>query len=103
MPSPSSDKSPRLPHPHPSTDWPAFKITVYVPAGGGKSLGALETRLGQFEHVFPDLSNTRFTKLKVAAANVPMAFDVRNHSRATLASYIYRRVVVGCCRFCSGR
>ncbi|KAF8750000.1 hypothetical protein RHS01_09700 [Rhizoctonia solani] len=39
-------------------------------------LNALETRLGQFEHIFPDLSQSfDFERLDLAAANVPMTFE----------------------------
>jgi len=58
---------------------PAFKVTVYIPVasdGSQRQLQSFETRLGQFEHVFPDLSKTiNFSQLSASAANVPMLFE----------------------------
>ncbi|KEP48766.1 putative transmembrane protein [Rhizoctonia solani 123E] len=67
--------SPRRDQPYPSEDWPAFSIKVFIPLTKHQQrLGSFETRLGQFEHTFPDLSTINFSRLSVAAANVPMVF-----------------------------
>ncbi|KAF8602778.1 hypothetical protein BDV93DRAFT_607338 [Ceratobasidium sp. AG-I] len=69
--------APRMDY-HDHENWPAFKVLVYIPissSGEQRTLHSFETRLGQFEHVFPDLSkHINFEKLDVSAANVPMKF-----------------------------
>ncbi|CAE6465009.1 unnamed protein product [Rhizoctonia solani] len=68
--------SPQRDHPYPSEDWPAFRVKVFIPLTKHQQrLGSFETRLGQFEHTFPDLSTINFSRLSVAAANVPMTFQ----------------------------
>ncbi|KAJ1309378.1 hypothetical protein OPQ81_006155 [Rhizoctonia solani] len=69
--------SPRREHPYPPEDWPAFNIKVFLPIAKTtqKRLNAFETRLGQFEHIFPDLSTINFSRLNLGAANVPMHLE----------------------------
>ncbi|KAF8693192.1 hypothetical protein RHS03_08417, partial [Rhizoctonia solani] len=69
--------SPRNKHPYPPSSWPAFTVKVFLPITDKQQhLNALETRLGQFEHIFPDLSQSfDFERLDLAAANVPMTFE----------------------------
>ncbi|CAE6469427.1 unnamed protein product [Rhizoctonia solani] len=68
--------SPRREYPYPSDDWPAFSVKVFLPVTKKQQhLNAFETRLGQFEHIFPDLSTIDFSRLLVGAANVPMTFE----------------------------
>ncbi|QRV86879.1 hypothetical protein RhiJN_14897 [Ceratobasidium sp. AG-Ba] len=57
--------------------FPAFNVLVYVPTKSSQQhLNSFETRLGQFEHIFPDLSSSiNFSHLHVSAANVPMTFE----------------------------
>ncbi|KAH7318809.1 hypothetical protein B0J17DRAFT_302558 [Rhizoctonia solani] len=81
--------SPRQEHPYPSDDWPAFSVKVFIPITNKQlRLNEFETKLGQFEHIFPDLSNVNFSKLSVGAANVPMTFEdvVANTITATNAN-----------------
>ncbi|KAG8690738.1 hypothetical protein FRC11_009407 [Ceratobasidium sp. 423] len=81
--------SPRREYPYPSEDWPAFSVKVFLPVSKKQQhLNALETRLGQFEHIFPDLSTIDFSRLIVGAANVPMTFEnvVANTIAATDAN-----------------
>ncbi|KAG9126393.1 hypothetical protein FRC07_003608 [Ceratobasidium sp. 392] len=67
--------APRLHDPHEREYYPAFKVLVYIPTGSSQqNLNAFETRLGQFEHVFPDLTKINFSRLQTSAANVPMTF-----------------------------
>ncbi|CAE6491158.1 unnamed protein product [Rhizoctonia solani] len=68
--------SPRKENPYPPEDWPAFNVKVFLPTTNHQQhLGAFETNLGQFEHIFPDLSTINFSRLSVASANVPMTLD----------------------------
>ncbi|CAE6430544.1 unnamed protein product [Rhizoctonia solani] len=81
--------SPRQEHPYPSDDWPTFNVKVFIPTTKKQQrLNAFETNLGQFEHIFPDLSNVNFSRLSVGAANVPMSFEdvVANTITATNAN-----------------
>ncbi|CAE7150533.1 unnamed protein product [Rhizoctonia solani] len=81
--------SPRREHPYPSEDWPVFSVKVFLPVTKAQQhLGSFETRLGQFEHVFPDLATINFSRLSVGAANVPMSFEdvVANVIRASNAN-----------------
>ncbi|KAG9095131.1 hypothetical protein FRC06_010095 [Ceratobasidium sp. 370] len=68
--------APRLPGPDRQDYFPAFKVLVYIPTSSSQqNLNAFETRLGQFEHIFPDLSQSiNFSRLQTSAANVPMTF-----------------------------
>ncbi|KAG8690540.1 hypothetical protein FRC08_010498, partial [Ceratobasidium sp. 394] len=68
--------APRLPSPDRHDYFPAFKVLVYIPVSSSQqNLNAFETRLGQFEHVFPDISKTiNFSRLQTSAVNVPMTF-----------------------------
>ncbi|KAG8742842.1 hypothetical protein FRC12_015243 [Ceratobasidium sp. 428] len=69
--------APRIPGRHDHHYAPAFKVLVYIPTSSSQQhLNAFETRLGQFEHVFPDLSQTtNFSRIQTSAANVPMTFQ----------------------------
>ncbi|CAE6440830.1 unnamed protein product [Rhizoctonia solani] len=69
--------SPKNKHPYPPSSWPAFNVKVFLPITDKQQhLNAFETRLGQFEHIFPDLSaHVDFERLDLGAANVPMSFE----------------------------